>query len=409
MKTAPLDAIARLDNEAFLHILQSILHSQRSKYSPEAHTWVPPHIFAEQSFASDGCSHEEMQAMLKTFMAMFNIEAPLPPLSEHFGNYTEAMYKKWRAEENTVTFFTSGSTGTPKPCMHPEEHLRQELMGIVPLVEGRKSALVTAPLQHLYGFTFGLLLPLSLNIPIRLEAPIPTAIFHQIQENDLVVTVPFIYARMAELSRLHEAEYLERLKPKNAFLIAGSAPFAQENFEQLLSIGLHLVEFFGSSEMGVMCCRQKPGGYFALLPQFEHIAPKDAQSSDVVRRTFPDLSTRDFELQDSIDWKNDRELLPQGRKDSAVQVGGVNVFPDYVAKILNEHPSVLQCVVRLMRPEEGHQLKAFVVLHEGCDEENIRKELRTFGKQKLKQEEQPARFTFGKDIPRGLVGKPADW
>jgi long-chain acyl-CoA synthetase len=50
-----------------------------------------------------------------------------------------------------------------------------------------------------------------------------------------------------------------------------------------------------------------------------------------------------------------------GRAEGAVQVGGVNVFPDVVGRVLTAHSGVAQAAVRLMRPEEGTRLKAFVV------------------------------------------------
>ncbi len=401
MQTVPLDNIARLDNDAFLHILQSILLSHKGKYTTHAHSWISAQDFAKQSFANTHCTEQDVHEICATFANMFNLKHVIPQQNESFGNFTEDMYKTWRSTRENITFFTSGSTGKPKPCTHPESHLRQELMGIIPLIQNRKRALVTSPLHHLYGFTFGLLLPLSLGIPIRLEAPMPTAIAHQIKQQDLVIGVPLLYGHMARL---------ENIESRQSFLMTGTAPMPAEVFEQLLSLGFKMIECFGSSEMGVMCCRLSPKIHFSLLPQFTRLKQTDEQnSSDIVQRTLPDNSVQNFTLQDNIDWKDDRHLLPMGRKDFAVQVAGVNVFPEYVEKILNAHEAINACSVRLMRPEEGYQLKAFIILERGYDENIMRKELRNYVKQNLKIEEQPARFDFGTDLPRSSIGKPADW
>ncbi len=400
MKVTPLEQIASLNLDAFLQIMQSILQSTVGKYTENAHTWTEAHNFAKLSFRDVHCTEDDKTSICKTFMQMFNLEYAIPPCTECFGTYAENLYKLWRNGPENITFFTSGSTGKPKPCTHSELHLRQELMGIAPLLENRKSALVTAPLHHLYGFSFGLILPMTLNIPIRLEAPIPTAIAHQIQDLDLVIGVPLLYSNIARLDNLHS---------KNSFLVTGTAPMPAQAFEHLLAKGFKMIECFGSSEMGVMCCRLHPKSHFALLPQFTRLDPIDNDSPDMVRRIFPDGTSQDFILQDNIDWQDHRHLLPRGRKDSAVQVGGVNVYPEYVAKIIAKHPSVELCTVRLMRPDEGQQLKAFVVLKPNSTQEIARKELRTHIKQHLKVEEQPARFTFGMDLPRSAIGKPADW
>ncbi len=399
MPTVDLEHIAKLDSAAFLHILQSILQSNTGKYSPNAHIWMHSHEFASLSIGDKVQDDKALGNMAQVLMNMFNLHEPLPSLNENFASYADHMYTKWRQGDQHITFFTSGSTGKPKPCTHPESHLRQELIGIVPLFPQRKAALVTAPLHHLFGFTFGLLLPLSLGIPLRLESPIPTVIAHQIQEYDIVIGVPLLYNSMTRI---------ENLAHKKAFLLTGTAPFPPETFAFLLEKGFQMIEFFGSSEMGVMCYRPRPKIPFTLLPQFERVQDgKDIH--DAVRRTLPDLRTQDFPLQDTIHWEDDRHLLPQGRKDSAVQVGGVNVFPEYVAKVLGEHPCVKLCAVRLMRKEEGHQLKAFIVLNDGFTPDTARKELRTYSRQKLKHVEQPAQLTFGDDIPRSAIGKPCDW
>ncbi len=400
MKIESLDKIACMNHEAFLHILQSILQMHLGRYTEHAHSWISSEEFAKLSFNDANCSQEDLKSIVQTFMAMFNLDENIPSINECFANFTADMYKIWRNGQQNITFFTSGSTGKPKPCTHPEVNLRQELIGIVPLLKNRKRALVTSPLHHLYGFTFGLLLPMSLNIPIRLEAPIPTAIVHQIQDRDLVIGVPLLYTNMVRL---------ERVQSHNSFLICGTAPLPTECFATLLSLGFEMVEFFGSSEMGVMCCRLAPGNHFTLLPQFERLEPQNSNAQDTVRRTLPDGLTQDFPLQDNIDWQDARHLLPMGRKDFAVQVAGVNVFPEYISKVLNEHPSVESSLVRLMRPEEGQQLKAFIILKPNYDQAQARQELRAFVKQKLKIEEQPARFTFGDDFPRSAIGKPADW
>ncbi len=400
MKLTPLEHIASLNLDAFLLIMQSILQSKMGKYSENAHTWTEAQNFAKFSFQDLNCNDTDRIAICQAFMQMFNLEHSIPSTTECFGNYVEKLYKSWRSGPLNITFFTSGSTGKPKPCTHPELHLRQELIGIAPLLENRKSALVTVPLHHLYGFSFGLLLPMTLQIPIRLEAPIPTAIAHQVKDSDLVIGVPLLYNNMARL---------DSLQSRNSFLMTGTAPMPADTFKCLLAAGFKMIECFGSSEMGVMCWRLDPTLHFTLLPQFNRLEPHANQTVDTVRRTFPEGKTQDFTLQDNIDWQDSRHLLPRGRKDSAVQVGGVNVYPEYVSRVLSKHPSVELCTVRLMRPDEGQQLKAFIVLKPNYSQDTARKELRAYVKQHLKVEEQPARFTFGIDFPRSAIGKPADW
>jgi long-chain acyl-CoA synthetase len=203
----------------------------------------------------------------------------------------------------------------------------------------------------------------------------------------------------------HIAELASRT-PCDAFLLSGTAPLPQAVFTTMLDTGYQMLEFFGSSEMGVMCCRTQPHNAFSLLPQFTRLTGEKAHC---IQRTLPDGTTQDFPLQDTIEWLDERHLEPRGRKDYAVQVGGVNVSPAHVIKVLMTHPHIAACAVRLMRPEEGHRLKAFIVPQKNCDSEEIRKTLRAFVKQNLTEEEQPARFDFGEVLPLNLMGKSTDW
>jgi acyl-coenzyme A synthetase/AMP-(fatty) acid ligase len=98
-----------------------------------------------------------------------------------------------------------------------------------------------------------------------------------------------------------------------------------------------------------------------------------------------------------------------GRRDDAVQVGGMNVFPARVAHVLMLHPHVREAAVRLMRPDEGQRLKAFVVAQPGTDVDALRAALPAWAAERLATPERPAAWTFGPRLPRQASGKCADW
>ena len=76
--------------------------------------------------------------------------------------------------------------------------------------------------------------------------------------------------------------------------------------------------------------------------------------------------------------------------------------------MLAKHPAVQACRVRLMRPEEGERLKAFIVLNEGYTPEHLGI-IRTYLAQRLTVHELPRTFTFGTELPASALGKDADW
>ena len=114
-----------------------------------------------------------------------------------------------------------------------------------------------------------------------------------------------------------------------------------------------------------------------------------------------------------MDWWNERDFAVVSRHDKAVQVGGRNVYPERVREVLESHPDVARCRVRLMRPEEGWRLKAFVVPKEppasARQAMRLRSSLLAWCRERLAPESVPKALTFGSALPYNAYGKDADW
>lgn len=115
------------------------------------------------------------------------------------------------------------------------------------------------------------------------------------------------------------------------------------------------------------------------------------------------------DLPDRLEWLDDRHFHLTGRLDNAVQVAGINVFPERVRQCLCEHPAVKQAVVRLMGQNEGSRLKAFIVADDGTDLNALRADLTTWIDSRLTTPERPRALTFGASLPCGSMGKASDW
>jgi long-chain acyl-CoA synthetase len=96
------------------------------------------------------------------------------------------------------------------------------------------------------------------------------------------------------------------------------------------------------------------------------------------------------------------------RKKDMVLIGGYNVYPNNVEKVIMEHPAVLECGVAGVphpdRDKAGQEtLKAWVVLKP--DQKATEKELIDHAATKLVRYEVPTRFSFVSELPKTLVGK----
>jgi long-chain acyl-CoA synthetase len=94
------------------------------------------------------------------------------------------------------------------------------------------------------------------------------------------------------------------------------------------------------------------------------------------------------------------------RKKDMALIGGFNVYPNNVEKVLKEHPAVLEVgVAAIPHPErEGQEaLKAWVVLQPNTSV--TEQELIEFAAKNLPPYSVPRRIAFIKELPKSAVGK----
>ena len=403
MKSWPLERVAHIDSHAITAILQSMAQVELGQQNPFTFSTKTPHEFITMRWESLGCTNEILSAITGQVAAMFHINIAPPSCHEEVGIFARQIAAMWQETERPLTFFTSGSTGIPKPCTHLEDHARQEITSLAPLVEDREAALVTVPLHHMYGFIIGLLLPLSLDIPIRNVPPLPTLVDAQMRPKDMVVAIPLLWSRLVEMKSWQEKH---SDAGRDITLITATAPILPEVVHALRNNAFRMLELFGTSETGVICYRENPNEPYCLVP---HVERGTGEHEGTIARLLPGGILKRYPVLDNINWVGERSLLPGARLDQAVQVAGVNVYPLHIGSVLEKHEGVQQCLVRLMRPDEGYRLKAFIVPQPGFDEQVLRKSLMVFARKHLTNPQRPASYTFGKDIPRGLTGKPTDW
>lgn len=317
------------------------------------------------------------------------------------GQWVELVAEARKRGTRNMTFTTSGSTGQPKPCPQDWHSLVAEAFFFrhvfsQALQHPVQRVLALSPCQHIYGFLFSVLLPDLLGVPVIRG----TRAFSQVQSRrleagDLVIGFPFAWK---QLSRIRQAF------PVGVLGVTSTGPCDPHVILQLKQQGLrHLVEIYGSSETGGLGFRTQPDQPFLLLPRWECLDDRDDLLLDRI-------SSCPQPLNDRLQWQDTRLFYPIGRLDEAVQVGGINVFPSRVADQLRQLPQIQEVAVRLMSPEEGDRLKAFIVpAHPRLPEPVLRMQLHAWCQHNLKTAERPQSFTFGSQLPRNALGKSSDW
>lgn len=312
-------------------------------------------------------------------------------------SWIDTAHASLAVDDGVLTFRTSGSSGAPKRCSHRLAGLWREVGELVELVPGRRRVLAAVPAHHIYGFLFTVLLPQVSGAPLPvldLRGASPAALAGMLAPGDLVVAHPDFWGQAAALVPVF---------PQDVVGVSSGAPCPDATALALAAGGLRLLQVYGSSETAGVGWRDAAGAPYRLLPCWRR-----GKLADTIECTVGGQLER-FALQDRLDWIDDARFVPNGRIDQAVQVGGINVHPAYVAEVVAMHPDVRACAVRLMRPDEGGRLKAFVVPAEGLAPASLRAALAAWIGERLAPPERPAAYSFGPALPRQPGGKPADW
>lgn len=310
----------------------------------------------------------------------------------------------------TLSFRTSGSTGKAKRCQHPLSGLWQEVEELAPLFGGSRRILAAVPAHHIYGFLFTVLLPRALGLAevpiVDLRASSPARLMQELREGDLVVAHPQYWQLLVR------AGSSQAMMPAGAVGVSSTAPCPDAVADALLQMGIaKLVQIYGSSETAGVGWREHAADPYRLLSYWR----RDGGAPNELLRELADGQPARHACQDSLAWVDERRFRPTGRIDAAVQVGGANVFPSKVRDALLRHPAVRDAAVRLMRPDEGSRLKAFIVPHAADPDPDLQTldalhaSLEAWVHAELMPAERPRAFSFGPQLPKSANGKNTDW
>lgn len=299
-----------------------------------------------------------------------------------------------------LTFRTSGSTGVPKPCVHAMTTLLQEVRHLATLVPGRRRVLCAVPAHHIYGFLFSVLLPPELELcaedVIDLRGSTPAWLARGARAGDLVVGHPEFWASVARTVR--------RL-PADVVGVTSTAPCADAVCDGVAAAGIaRLLQVYGASETAGIGARVSHREPYTLFPYWR------LGGDGALVREMPEGGECVFTGQDHLRACGEGQVQVGARLDHAVQVGGINVFPARVREVLRRHPMVQDAMVRLMRPDEGTRLKAFIVPRPGPQpRQDLLAQMQSFIESELPTAERPKAIRFGPSLPVSAAGKPADW
>lgn len=302
--------------------------------------------------------------------------------AERLSDWAREISLATRKKLDCFSFKPAARDDRDAACNHHTDEIYQDAAAAANLLYGRRRLLSFVAPHSLLGFELSILTPNLLHIEaVDARRMTPEALSRGLLFGDVLVATPSLWRYMMR----------EKLTaPDNMMAVSFGEPMTPDLATEMRKSGFGVMrELYGSTETGLIGWRDDPNEPFILCDQWR-------RHGDDLFRFAPDQSEKPVQPMDILDWADERSFRLLGRRDGAVQVGAVNVFPNEVAKVLCDHEKIADCRVVVGRRGDGvSRLIAHIVLEKNvAPDENTAREIDVWCRLKLRQQERPRIYNF---------------
>lgn len=246
-------------------------------------------------------------------------------------------------------FFSSGSVGKPKQIWHSKQMLLEERDFWLEFTRA-KGVICLAPVRHIYGFIWGLLIGSKLKRAQFLKISQWHELAESADASDLIIGHPSAW---------------QQIRPPfpHRLALSSTAPIEKEVTDQLQKEGVKGMNVYGSTETGAVAWQAWGEDYFQLLPYWKR------NKKGLTR------SNLDYEIPDELEWINEQQFQIIGRKDEVIQIGGQNVSLVEVRNQLKKISGVKEVWVKPFYGNVGLRLYSYFQLKPGIEKDEFEKNL----------------------------------
>ncbi len=283
-------------------------------------------------------SEGEEAAVRRRAYSFFGIDEPVPPMAaETIGDWVAAIERAISARLTSFSF--SGADEKSRAIIHRADAIFCDAAAAANLLYGRRRILSLVSPHSLIGFTLTVIAPNLLRtetIDVRGLAPGELKSF--LIFGDALIATPSLWRYLVSQ---------EIFAPDNAMAVFFGEALSADLAAAIRKAGFNAQrEIYGSTEHGLIGWRDSPSDPFAL---FDHWT----RQGDGLRRSLPDGEGIDVTPMDRLSFDGDRRFRLGGRRDGAVQIGAVNVFPDRIAGKIADHPDIKRCAIEVVKDDIG--------------------------------------------------------
>ena len=341
-------------------------------------------------------------------------------------------------EDYAVIFSTSGTSGNPKAVPLTHKNLISNCQAtketVYPLNE-HDTFLTVLPNFHSFGYTCATMLPLSIGAKLAI---VPSFLPPQ-QTVRAIVEAPttIMYIVPAMLSFLLMSVEKGKLAPeflaRQRVICTGGDRLAPNVHEQALRLlGRDVMEGYGLTETSPVVCMnhdcetQHTGTSGPILPGYEYkLRTRDGKDSTADNEGIlwikgpsitpgylhaPEITAERFDAKGFFNTGDYVKIDSEGyvsildRVTDIIIVGGFNVYPQEVEKVLCRHPAVEGAVVVGVHHDiNGEIPKAYIRLKENASATT--RDIIQYAKEKLAHFKVPRSVEFVEDFPVSATGK----
>ncbi|MEZ5914351.1 MAG: hypothetical protein R3C42_01825 [Parvularculaceae bacterium] len=329
-----------------------------------------------------GLSSKEAAACLHRLFAFFGRLDAVPKdlKAEHFGDWVKVLAEA--VEDRLTEFSFAAASDERRPFTHAADAIYADAASAANLLYGRRRVLSLVAPHSMIGFVLGVLAPNLLLAPaVDARRMTPDELNASLVFGDALIATPSLW-------RYILAQGVRA--PDNAMAVAFGEPMTVELAAMIRKAGFGAQrEIYGTTEHGLIGWRDSPSDPFALFDQW-------ARKGDGLRRETPSGELVDVIAMDIFAWEGERRFRLGGRRDGAVQIGAINVFPDRIAQRIREHPDVAECDVSVsLDSTGGERLVAVITLRSGAaPSESVARSIDVWVRSRLRPYERPRIYNY---------------
>ncbi|MEM9705881.1 MAG: hypothetical protein AAF850_07370 [Pseudomonadota bacterium] len=363
-------------------IAQELRDSGRRHFDPlSASTWNAETVLGEGGVELGAEALKRCVARVARFFGQDARDLQGGALSK-IGDLSSLTAAAARAKLVTMSFTPAGQPDDAAGCSHRADDVFLDAAAAANLIYGRRRLVSLVSPHSYFGFVLTVVTPNLQRIETFDARPLdPQELQNALQFGDALLATPTLWRYLLQ-------EGLSA--PDNAMGIFFGEPMPPTTSAEMRQAGFAAQrELYGSTENGLIGWRDSPTDPFSL---FDHWA----REGDAMVRAAASGESLVTEPMDILSWSAERQFMLAGRRDGAVQIGAVNVFPERIAALLQEHPSVDACMIRIRPYQNGaNRVIAHVKLSAGLDPiESTMRDIDHWCRDHLRNLERPSVFHF---------------